>query len=249
MFHLQLKRLIQFKWLSVTIFLKLNHWLFFRNFLILILQICWRIFYWIYYLFQRIKFIRLYLFYRSLELLKLIWLARSCHDARFVSLHLMQFFFYFKMIICKNCLKVDDNLMKTINFICVWIVDFAMSSSILNSSLYLTSWFTMKIESIMKLKVVTSKSWTFFVIDEFIWISSLKNELIMTLIIIMKIFYDVLRDLLTNRLFNNILNIIVNKFNESFFHFSFFENVTLWCLITFRRSEIYIRYYVMMFSS
>ena len=49
----------------------------------------------------------------------------------------------------------------------------------------------------------------------------------MTLIIIMKVFCVVLRDLLTNRLFNNTLNVIVDKFNESFFHFLFFENVTL----------------------
>ena len=49
----------------------------------------------------------------------------------------------------------------------------------------------------------------------------------LTLMIIIKIFYVILRDLFTNRLFNNILNVIVNKFNELFFYFLFFENVTL----------------------
>ena len=159
------------------------------------------------------------------------------------------FFFRFKIITCRNYLKVDDDLMKIINFVYVWTVDFAMSSSTLNLSSYLTSWFTMKIESTMKLKIVTSKSWTFFAIDEFTWTFSLKNELMMTLMIIIKIFYVVLRDLFTNHLFDNTLNVIVNKFNESLFHFSFFENVILWCLITFRRSEAHIRYCVMMFSS
>ena len=48
-----------------------------------------------------------------------------------------------------------------------------------------------------------------------------------TMIIIIKIFCIVLRNLFTNRLFDNILNIIVDKFNESFLHFSFFENVIL----------------------
>ena len=49
----------------------------------------------------------------------------------------------------------------------------------------------------------------------------------MILMIIMKIFCVVLRDLFINRLFDNTLNVIVNKFNESFFHFLFFENVIL----------------------
>ena len=70
----------------------------------------------------------------------------------------------------------------------------------------------------------------------------------MTLIIIIKVFYVVLRNLFMNRLFNNILNVIVDKFDELFLHFSFFENVTLSCLITSRRSEAHIRYYMIMFS-
>ena len=45
--------------------------------------------------------------------------------------------------------------------------------------------------------------------------------------IIVKTFCVVLRDLFINRLFDNILNVIVDKFNASFFHFSFFENVIL----------------------
>ena len=49
----------------------------------------------------------------------------------------------------------------------------------------------------------------------------------MTLMIIVKIFYVVLRNLFTNRLFDNTLNVIIDKFNESFSHFSFFENVIL----------------------
>ena len=49
----------------------------------------------------------------------------------------------------------------------------------------------------------------------------------MTLMIIIKIFYVILRNFFMNRLFNNILHVIVDKFNESLFHFSFFENVIL----------------------
>ena len=144
---------------------------------------------------------------------------------RFSSFNII--FFCFEIITCRNCLKIDDDLMKAINFVRVWIVDFVMSSSILNLSLYLTFWFTMKIESTIKLKVVTSKFWTFFAIDELIWTFSLKDELIMILMIIIKIFYIILHDLFINRLFDNTLNVIIDRFNDSFFHFSCFENVIL----------------------
>ena len=132
-----------------------------------------------------------------------------------------------KMITCRNWCVICD-FVKVVNFARVWIVDSTISSSTSDS-------FSISLFDCSMLSSIFS-----IVVDINVFVTTRDIDVVEIETTIDSKITTILRDLLIERLSNNTFIVIVNKFKDSFFHRSFFENITLWCLIIILRSKAHI---------